>query len=123
MKIRTEFNFVLPRAMHTDEGREKKVRGVMRLVKVKDLIEVSKDMRVKTSPAYFYVVVLTKVVENLSTEKLVNTKAIEKLAPEDFAFLVDFFNEINHRVITNVPAECTGCGNKYIGEINLVGEV
>lgn len=123
MKIRTEFNFVLPKGKKMPDGKIQKIRGSMRLIKVKDLVEIYHDMRVKASSPYFYVVILTRVVQRLGDAKMINTKVIENLAPENFAFLVDFFNEINHKVITHVPAECTNCGNQYIGEIVLAGEV
>ena len=66
MKIKTEFNFVLPRGYVDEAGTEKKIRGTMRLLKVKDLMDINRDSRVKASASYYYVVLLAKVVTGLS---------------------------------------------------------
>ncbi len=118
MKIKTEFNFVLPQSDREDQ----KVRGVMRLIKVKDLLEISRDVRVQESSSYFYVVLLARVIKKLDTETMVNTKMIENLTTENFAFLVDFLNEINHKVLSSFPVRCSNCDTVYSGDLNLVGE-
>ena len=59
---------------------------------------------------------------SLGLERMVTTKTIENLFPEDFAFLVDFLNEINHKVIKRIPVSCSSCENSYIGEFTLLGE-
>lgn len=123
MKIRTEFNFVLPNGLIDESGKRVKTSGVMRLAKIKDILDVYKDIRIKNNPSYFYIILLGRVITRLGTLKMVNTKAIETLSPKDFVFLIDFFNEINHHLISNVPVECAHCGNKYIGEVVLVGEL
>lgn len=122
MKLKTEFRFVLPRGYPDQNGKIQKVRGVMRLIKVKDLIQIFRDTRVRESDAYFYVVLLTRVITSLGNDKMVTTRRIENLCPEDFAFLVDFLNEINHRIIKSVPIRCSACKNMYIGEFGVLGE-
>ncbi|MBN1699177.1 MAG: hypothetical protein JW881_16780 [Spirochaetales bacterium] len=122
MKIRTEFKFVLPRGHVDKEGKYRKIQGVMRLIKVKDLIQVYHDSRVKENESYFYIVLLSRVITKFDAEKLVTSKTIERLCPEDFAFLVDFLNEINHRVIKMIPLQCSACKNRYIGEFSSLGE-
>jgi hypothetical protein len=94
----------------------------MRLIKVKDLLQIYQDTRVKETEAYFYIVLLSRVVVALGNERMVTTKTIENLYPEDFAFLVDFLNEINHKVIKRIPVLCSACNNSYIGEFTLLGE-
>ena len=74
-------------------------------------------------PSYFYVVLLSRIVTKLGKHRMVNARIIEGLHPVDFAFLVDFFNEINHKVISMLPIECSHCGNRYVGEVSLVGEL
>jgi hypothetical protein len=122
MKIRTEFPFILPKGIPDKDGTLKKARGVMRLIKVSDLLDISRDVRVKEAEAYFYIVLLARVVVKLGDIRLVTTKIIENLFPEDFAFLVDFLNEINHKVIKKIPLTCSSCKNEYIGEFTLLGE-
>ena len=79
MKIRTEFNFVLPKGIKDEDGVEKKIRGVMRLAKVSDIIDVYRDSRINENPSYFYIILLTKVVTSLtpSASKIVTNKSIE----------------------------------------------
>ena len=122
MKIRTEFPFVLPGGLPDNNGNLIKTKGMMRLIKVKDLIQIYQDTRVKETEAYFYIVLLSRVVVSLGNERMVTTKTIENLFPQDFAFLVDFLNEINHKVIKRIPVSCSSCRNKYIGEFTLLGE-
>jgi hypothetical protein len=123
MKIRTEFPFVLPKGLIDKDNTRQKTKGTMRLIKVKDLLQIHQDARVKETEAYFYIVLLARVITKLGNEKMVNTKIIESLCPEDFAFLVDFLNEINHKVLKSIPIECSACKNKYIGEFALLGEL
>lgn len=122
MKIRTEFPFILPKGIPDKDGTLKKARGVMRLIKVTDLLDIYQDVRVKENEAYFYIILLARVIVKLADIRLVTTKTIENLYPEDFAFLVDFLNEINHKVIKKIPLTCSSCKNKYIGEFTLLGE-
>ena len=123
MKIRTEFSFILPKGLLDKDNTRQKTKGTMRLIKVKDLLLIHQDTRVKESEAYFYVVLLARVIDKIGSEKMVNTKLIESLCPEDFAFLVDFMNEINHKVLKSIPIACSACKNKYIGEFALLGEL
>jgi hypothetical protein len=125
MKIKTEFNFILPRGIKVEDGKEQKIRGVMRLARVNDLTDVYRDPRIGKNPSYFYVIILTRVVLSLtpSDSKIVTNRTIEQLSPENFAFLVDFFNEINHKVINMLPVKCSNCGNEYITEVTLAGEL
>jgi len=121
MKIRTEFSFVLPRGFEDEpDGR---TVGSMRLARVGDILQIYNDARVKELPSYFYVVLMSRVVTRLGRHRMVNARIIEDLHPEDFAFLVDFFNEVNHKVISLLPIECSHCGNRYVGEVSLVGEL
>jgi hypothetical protein len=122
MKIRTEFKFILPRGYPDKDGKKQKVRGVMRLIRVKDLIQIYHDSRVRESEAYFYIILLARVITRMGDDKMITTKRIEGLCPEDFAFLIDFLNEINHKVIKTIPLKCSACGNQYIGEFSVLGE-
>jgi hypothetical protein len=120
VKLKTEFKFVLPQGAEDD--KDEKMKGVMRLVKVKDLLDVYRDTRVKDSPSYFYVVLLSRLVTKLGDERMINTRVIENLSTENFTFLVDFMNEINHTILSRFPVKCGTCGTMYTGEVSLVGE-
>lgn len=123
MKLRTEFNFTLPVGLSDENGNIMKTSGTMKLAKVKDIINIYKDIRIANNPSYFYVILLARAIIKLGNEKIINAKIIENLSPKDFVFLIDFFNEINHHIISNVPIECSQCNKKYIGEVALVGEL
>ncbi len=114
--------FTLPNGRGFEAELGTKISGEMRLAMVKDFIEVQRDPRLKTNPGYLYMILLTRVVKKIGTERAINTSVIGKLSPEDFSFLIDFFNEINHGLIKRIPLECS-CGEKFIREIYLPGEV
>lgn len=122
MKIRTQFRFTLPKGtgIKTESGH--KVTGTMRLVKVKDIVSIERDSTVQKNTGAFYVVLLSKVIEQLGAERSINRGTIEKLNPVDFAFLVDFMHEINHQVIKKFPLKCPNCQNEYNGEFVQLGE-
>ena len=122
MKIKKEFKFILPQEVLDDNGKRQKVHGIMRLVRVKDLIDIHRDSRVQESSSYFYIVLLSRVIKKLGNEKVINTKVIENLSVENFAFVIDFLNEINHSVLSRFLVECTNCNTTFTGGVNIVGE-
>lgn len=121
-KIRTEFKFVLPRGTGVDVEPGRKANGTMRLVKVKDLVDIERDGQVLRGTGAYYVVLLAKCITQLGNVSVVNRNTIESLCPVDFAFLVDFMNEINHQVIKRLPLVCPNCGKTYEGYIAQLGE-
>jgi hypothetical protein len=122
MNLRTSFRFTLPngRGIKAEAGR--KVSGMMRLITVKDLVMIEGAESVKQGSGIFYVVLLAKVITEMGQESMINRNTIEKLSPEDFAFLVDFLHEINHQVIKNLPIHCEHCGNTFRGVFSQLGE-
>ena len=122
MTLRTQFRFTLPggRGIAAEAGR--KVSGVMRLVQVKDILQIERDAGVRRDSGVFYVVLLGKVITALGNEKAITRKTIERLCPEDFAFCVDFLHEINHQVIKRMPLRCPACGHEFFGELGRLGE-
>jgi hypothetical protein len=67
-------------------------------------------------------VLLAKVITELGAEGMITRKTIEKLNPEDFAFLVDYLHIINHQVIRQVPMTCPYCGLSFWGAFAQLGE-
>jgi hypothetical protein len=122
MNIRTTFRFTLPRGtgIKTEAGR--KASGTMRLAQVKDLVQIERDGQVQRGTGAFYVVLLSKVITELGTEKMITRRTIEQLNSVDFAFLVDFLHEINHQVIRKIPLACADCGHTYLGAFTQLGE-
>jgi hypothetical protein len=123
MNIRTSFRFTLPKGngIKTEVGR--KVSGIMRLIQIKDLVAIERDGQVQQGTGSFYVVLLTKTVMELGAEGMITRKTIEKLNPEDFAFLIDFMHAINHQVIKRISLTCSTCGHSYWGMFAQLGEV
>src|SRR5688500_16102252 len=65
-RLRTEFDFVLPRGYVDDSGAVHR-NGVMRLATAKDEIVPQRDPRVRENPAYLSVLLLSRVVTRLGT--------------------------------------------------------
>ncbi len=122
MQIRNEFRFTLPKGtgIKTENGR--KVTGIMRLVKVSDIVGIERDSTVQKNSGAFYIVLLAKVITSLGAERNINRNTIEKMHPVDFAFLVDFMHEINHQIIKKIPLKCPHCNTEYFGEFDQLGE-
>lgn len=114
--------FTLPNGRGFTAELGTKITGEMRLAKVRDFVDSQRDARINTNPGFLYVILLSRVLKKIGTEKTINTAVIGKLSPEDFTFLIDFFNEINHGMIKRIPIECS-CGEKFIRELYLPGEV
>ena len=122
MALRTHFRFILPqgRGFQAEAGR--KVSGEMRLVQLKDILQIERDAEVRRDTGAFYVVLLGRVITALGSEKMITRKTIEKMSPMDFAFCVDFLHEINHQVIKRVRLRCASCGHEFFGEASRLGE-
>ena len=121
-KIRTEFKFTLPKGTGIKVEAGRKVTGTMRLIKVRDLVDIERDSQVQRGTGAYYVVLLSRCITQLGLSSMINRKVIENLDPIDFAFLVDFMNEINHQVIKRLPIICEECGHEYEGIISQLGE-
>lgn len=121
-KLRTEFRFTLPRGTNVKTEPGRKASGTMRLIKVKDLVDIERDGSVRRKTGEYYVVLLSRCITQLGSHATVNRNIIESLDPVDFAFLVDFMNEINHQVIKRLSLKCGACGRAYEGMVTQLGE-
>ncbi len=116
MALQTEFEFTLPRGYVDGEGNVHK-RGVMRMATAMDEIIPLRDLRVKSNQAYLAVVLLARVITRLGSLQEVNTGVIERLFSADFAYLQDFYRQINENGTTLLSVTCPEC-NKNI-EVDL----
>ena len=109
----TEFEFVLPYGYVDREGvlhRE----GTMRLARVADEILPLKDPRVQANPAYFIVLLLSRVVTRLGTLRTINAGVIEELVAGDMAYLQEFYRRINGTAGgAAIKATCPKCGTSF----------
>jgi hypothetical protein len=92
--IQTEFAFTLPVGYQDEEGNLHR-DGVMRLATAADEVLPLKDPRVQANLAYLGVVVLSRVVTRLGSVPQINPRMIEGLFAADFAYLQDFYDNIN----------------------------
>ncbi len=116
MALQTEFEFTLPRGYVDGEGNIHK-QGTMRLATAMDEITPMRDLRVKSNQAYMAIILLAKVITRLGSLKDINTGVIENLFSADFAYLQDFYRQINENGTTRISVTCPEC-NKSI-EVDL----
>lgn len=101
----TEFEFSLPIGYVDGDGTLHR-DGVMRLATAGDEILPLRDHRVQANPAYLTVIVLSRVIVRLGRLDMVNTKVVEDMFSQDFAYLQQFYNRINN--IDDAGAEVPG---------------
>jgi len=117
-KLRTEFEFELPRGYVDDSGVLHQ-RGVMRLATAKDELIPLRDLRVQENPAYLSVVLLGRVITRLGTLPMVHDGIVENMFASDLAFLQDFYRQINSEGHTRAAVTCPHCEEPF--EVELGG--
>jgi hypothetical protein len=117
-KLRTEFEFELPRGYVDDSGVLHQ-RGVMRLATAKDELIPLRDLRVQENPAYLSVVLLGRVITRLGTLAMVHDGIVENMFASDLAFLQDFYRQINSEGHTRAAVTCPHCEEPF--EVELGG--
>lgn len=122
MALQTEFEFTLPRGYVDRDGNVHK-KGVMRLATAMDEIAPLRDLRVKSNQAYLAVVLLSSVITKLGTLPEVHTGIIESLFSADFAYLQDFYRQINENGTTRIMATCPKCNEKIEVDLGQPGEL
>jgi hypothetical protein len=116
MALQTEFEFTLPRGYVDSQGNVHR-KGVMRMSTAMDEIVPLRDLRVKSNQAYLAVVLFSQVITKLGSLQEINTGVIEKLFSADFAYLQDFYRQINENGTNMISITCPEC-NKNI-EVDL----
>ena len=111
MPLQTEFEFTLPRGYVDGEGNLHK-KGVMRMATAMDEIVPLRDLRVKSNQAYLAVVLLSRVITKLGSLQEINTGVIENLFSADFAYLQDFYRQINESGTNLVSITCPECNKR-----------
>jgi hypothetical protein len=120
MTLQIEFKFTLPRGYIDGEGNVHK-QGTMRLATAMDEIGPLRDLRVKANQAYLAVPLLARVITKLGTLPDVNTGVIENLFSADFAYLQNFYTQINENGETKIHAVCPECEHKFEVDITQGG--
>jgi hypothetical protein len=117
-RLRTEFDFVLPRGFVDDAGGVHR-DGVMRLATAKDEIVPQRDPRVRENPAYLSVLLLSRVVTKIGSVT-VTPGTIENLFASDLAFLQDLYRRVNQDGSAEIAVTCPSC--RATVSIDLGGE-
>jgi len=110
--FKTEFDFVLPKG-YADEHGDLHREGKIRLATAADEILPMRDPRVQQNPAYLTVILLSRVVTQLGTLKVITPKTIEGLFASDFSFLQDLYNKINQNGSDVIKAVCPKCEHQF----------
>ncbi len=111
--MQTEFEFVLPRGYVDDAGSVHQ-RGVMRLSVARDEVEPLSDPRVKQNELYLGMLLLSRVVNRLGDISPVPLAVIEGLFSSDYAYLQDFYLQLNTNTLGSViETRCPNCGTHF----------
>jgi hypothetical protein len=121
MTLQTEFPFTLPKGYVDPDGNRHR-EGVMRLATAFDEIAPMKDPRVQANPGYLSIILLSRVITKMGDLPQVNPKVMEGLFSADFAFLEDFYRQINELGHTRKNVTCQECGATFDVEVGGSGE-
>jgi hypothetical protein len=121
MALQTEFEFTLPRGYADGDGNLHK-KGVMRLATAMDEIAPLRDLRVKSNQAYLAVILLSRVITKLGSLPEVHTGIIEGLYSADFAYLQEFYRQINENGTSKISVTCPKCNEKIEVDLGQPGE-
>ncbi|MBX7432772.1 phage tail assembly protein [Mycobacterium sp. Y57] len=114
--MRTEFPFLLPRG-YVDASGTVHRRGVMRLATARDELTSQRDDRVRESPNYLAVVLISRVVTELGGIEDVHAGIIENLFASDLAFLQDLYRRVNQDGHTHARVTCPECDNEFAVDV------
>lgn len=119
-KMRTEFDFELPRGYVDPEGAVHR-RGTMRLATARDELLPLIDSRVRENEAYLTVVLLARVITRLGPLRGddVTADVVEELFASDLAFLQDMYRRINTEGHTLAAVTCPACHERF--SVDLAG--
>jgi hypothetical protein len=121
MLLQTEFEFTLPRGYVDGDGNLHK-QGTMRLATAMDEIIPMRDLRVKSNPGYLAVILLSRVITRLGSLREINTGIIENLFSADFAYLQDFYRQINENGTSKIAVTCPECSKAFEVDLGSLGE-
>jgi len=120
MTLQTEFEFTLPRGYVDGDGNLHK-QGTMRLATAMDEIAPLRDLRVKANQAYLAVPLLSRVITKLGSLPDISTGVIENLFSADFAYLQNFYTQINENGTSKIAAACPECNHEFEVDMGIPG--
>ncbi len=115
--LQTEYEFILPKGYVDDEGNLHK-NGKMRLSTAADEILPMKDPRVQSNPAYLTIILLSRIVTELGSLKMITPKVIEGLFSGDFSYLQEMYTRVNQNGANSLKAVCPKCEHAFEMEVS-----
>lgn len=116
-----EFEFSLPKGF-VDADRTVHTQGIMRLATAKDELTVRGDRRVRENPAYWLILMLSRVVTKIGDIETITPELIEDLYTPDLGYLQRFYNQINTEGLPQLGVVCPNCNHTFPVELTPVGE-
>lgn len=117
-RMRTEFDFLLPRGYVAPDGTVHR-DGTMRLATARDELLPLRDDRVRENPAYLTVMLLGRVVTRIGTVNDVHAGVVEDLFASDVAFLQDLYRRVNQEGHTRASVQCPSCQERF--DVDVAG--
>ncbi len=111
-RLQTDFRFTLPRG-YVDANGTVHREGVMRLATARDELVSQRDDRVRESPNYLTVVLISRVVTSLGGIEDIHGGVIENLFASDLAFLQDLYRRVNQEGNTHARVACPHCETEF----------
>ena len=108
--METRYPFTLPKG-YRSPGGETAREGVLRLATARDEVLVLGDPRVQANRAYAVVLLLSRVIVSLGNLEGddVTSEVVESLFSVDFAYLQEFYRQINGVDEFPAPTVCPHC--------------
>lgn len=116
--FQTEYEFTLPKGYLSPEGNCCR-HGIMRMATARDEIDAMKDFRVKNTPDYMSVILLSKVISRFEGVEEVTPELIERLFASDFTFLQNMYETINSAEDPVIQVQCPHCGKTFTDTLNF----
>lgn len=119
--LSTNFTFTLPRGL-ADSQHQMHQQGTMRLATARDELWVQQQPKVQDNPAYAGLMMLSRVIAHIGDVSPLTPELLEGLVLRDIAYLQEFYNQVNQRGQTKIPACCPCCKTEFSVEFALLGE-
>jgi hypothetical protein len=119
-----EVNFTLPIGYQDENGALHR-DGVMRLARTIDEIEPLKNKEIRENPAFFNIILISRVLVSLGQISPVSVAVVQRLFAADFVFLQDVYLELNTgqgKLRANeeiVETECPSCQHRFLINVGL----
>jgi hypothetical protein len=110
--LQTEYRFTLP-CGYIDENGDLHRSGIMRLATALDEVQPLRDARVLNNQAYVAVLLLSRVVTQLGNITPITPSIVERLFAADFAYLQNFYVQLNEAGGAIAETQCPDCGSRF----------